>query len=169
MLNGAPRRAVTTGCRAEQATCFFFPQYVEHSGIYKDPRGLQNRHGWAKRLCQSTGGVREWVEGDIARVLVVWWKVTLRIVWSRRLGYVAFDPANSMQGRRLGKNALPHDLLSAIRCPKVVICSNSNREIRPELARPQRVTTEGSRVEVNYRIVPMLLAVRGVEIRSAHK
>lgn len=25
---------------------------------------MQNRHGWAKRLCQSTRGIKEWIAGD---------------------------------------------------------------------------------------------------------
>jgi hypothetical protein len=67
---------------------------------------MQNRHGWAKRLCQSTGGAKEWIGGDIVKVLVVWWKVKQSIVWFLlyRLGYPSPRPRNTLQQCILGKN-----------------------------------------------------------------
>lgn len=92
----------------------------------------------------------------------MWWKVKLRIVWpllQQTRQCCLSTPQTLMQVYRLGKNAFPHDLQSVrvvIRCPKGVIWSNSNREIRPELARPDGVTAPDGYFEVNYRIVPTL-------------
>lgn len=101
-----------------------------------------------RRQREGLGNV---VESEAAHCLV------LVAVNSARL---LFDPATTlMQGWLSGKDALPHDLRSVrvvIQCPNVVICSNSNREIRPDLARPDEVTAPDSRFEMNYRIVPTL-------------
>lgn len=78
-------------------------------GIRKDWWGLQNRHGRAKRPCQGTVGVREWIEVRSVRVLVMSWKVKEGDVWFSLLvdsGFLPLDPAISLRQCILGKNAL---------------------------------------------------------------
>lgn len=83
----------------------------------------------------------------------MWWKVKQRIVWScrQRSRQHCLSSRNRDAGALVVKERVAAWLAKCKdheSIPKVVICSISNREIRPELARPDTVTAPDGHFEV---------------------